>query len=126
MRPPERIRVTKNTGTRNELADFKKIEIEHPNRPKTIAAHRPQVFPRRDITQQTRRSTSHMKSEAGRRKAMKFAPARTREQFRGRNLSPASTFDQILKNLKFRPTYGTAFPLPYKAICSDFLIRGST
>ena len=42
MGPPEHTRPAKN-GTRNELADFKKFEIEQPNRPETIAAHRPQV-----------------------------------------------------------------------------------
>ena len=64
MGPPELVRPAKNTGTRNEIADFKKFEIEHTKRIKTIAAHRPQVFPRRGITLQARRSTSHLDSEA--------------------------------------------------------------
>ena len=99
----------KNTVGRNEFTDFEKFEVEHPNFIKTIAAHRPQVIPRRGITLQARRSTSHMHSEAQRRKAMKFAPARTREQFRGWNRSPASSFEQIFENRNFRPNLWDSF-----------------
>ena len=124
--PPEPIRVAKNTGTRNEFTDCEKFEVEHPNRITSMAALRPQVPLRRGITLQARRSTSHMRNEAQRRKAMKFAPARTREHFRGRNLSAASNLKQIFENQKiFEPTCGTAFRLPCKFICSDVLMRGS-
>ena len=60
MAPPERIRLASNTAGEKELAHFEKIDDERPKNTITISANRSQNYPRRGITLQAWRSTSHI------------------------------------------------------------------
>ena len=61
-----------------------------------------------------------------RRKAMKFAPARTHEHSEAETYHQRQLFSKFSKVEIFDPTCVTAFRLPCKFLCSDFLIRGPT
>ena len=60
MAPPERIRLIQNPGCENERARFEKIDDERPKNTITMSANRSQNYPRRGITLQAQRSTSHI------------------------------------------------------------------
>ena len=71
----------KNTAGPNEFTDFEQFGFEHPDRTKTIVATNWANHPGDGMTLQAQRSTSHVKLKLARRKAMKFAPARTPGRF---------------------------------------------
>ena len=71
----------KNTVGPNEFTEFEQFGFEHPDFTKTIVATNWADHPGAGITLKASRPTSHVTWKLARRNAMKFAPAKTPDQF---------------------------------------------
>ena len=78
---PNRGQYRKNTPGRNEFTDFEQFGVEHPPRIKSILAIHSANYPGNGITLRTTALRVTCNNTWARRKAMKFAPARTHDGF---------------------------------------------